>query len=66
MNEHSESTIGIPVKQMVVRMRERIVQIINRFCFSKHHDSDCNGCMFKTFKKCPAASLHDRVISKIT
>ena len=36
-------------------MKDFVYKILNRFCFSKHHDSDCNGCLFKKCKTCPVA-----------
>ena len=54
------------VLEMANNMIDRIAQMLNRFCFSAHHDNDCNGCMFKAYKNCPIATLHDKIISKIT
>lgn len=35
------------------KLKDKIIKLLNKFCFAKWHDHNCNGCILRTFEKCP-------------
>ena len=42
-------------------LRIKFIEVLNKFCFSKHHDHDCSGCMFKNCEKCPLNTVVEKL-----
>ena len=35
------------------KLKDTLIMLLNKFCFCKWHDHDCDGCIFKKYEKCP-------------
>lgn len=40
-------------------MKDLISRLLNKFCFSSYHYSNCGGCIFRNAKQCPIATLYN-------
>lgn len=43
----------------------KLIKQMNKFCFSKRHDNECNGCIFKKCKKCPLNTVVENLEANI-
>ncbi len=39
----------------------KFIDALNQFCFSKNHNDNCDGCIFKSCKKCPLNTVVDKL-----
>lgn len=43
------------------KLKDMLIILLNKFCFCKWHDHNCNNCIFKNFKKCPLNTAVERL-----
>ena len=43
--------------RIVLNVKWWIHSLLNKFCFSKRHDYECNGCVFKNLHQCPITRI---------
>lgn len=46
-------------------LKIKLIKILNKFCFSKRHDHDCNGCFLKKYEKCPLNTIVEKLEDSI-